>query len=79
MTVNHLAELPAAMADLDASLGTAAVKDVGTGSGDVAAGNRGMPSGGADGEVLTKTSASDFAVAWEAVPTPGTPTSTSRT
>jgi len=51
-------------AQLDA-LGTAAGKNVGTGSGDVAAGNRGMPTGGADGDVLTKTSGTDYAVAWE--------------
>lgn len=48
-----------------AALGTAAGKNVGTGSGDVAAGNRGMPTGGADGDVLTKTSGTDYAVAWE--------------
>lgn len=40
--------------------------------------NHGVPGGGADGDVLTKTSSSDFAVAWEA-PTPGGGVPTSRT
>jgi len=47
-------------------LGDAAGKDVGTGSGDVAAGNRGMPSGGVAGQVLRKQSATDHDVAWGA-------------
>lgn len=46
-------------------LGNSSTKNVGTGSGDIAAGNRGMPTGGADGDVLTKTSGTDYAVAWE--------------
>ena len=60
-----IASALASVAASIASYGTAATKNVGTGSGDVAAGNRGMPTGGADGDVLTKTSGTDYAVAWE--------------
>ncbi len=49
-----------------ADLGDAAGKDVGTGSGDVAAGNRGLPSGGVVGQVLRKQSGTDHDVAWGA-------------
>jgi len=50
----------------EVDLGDAAGKDVGTGSGDVAAGNRGLPSGGVAGQVLRKQSGTDHDVAWGA-------------
>jgi len=49
-----------------AELGDAAGKNVGTGSGDVAAGHRGLPSGGVAGQVLRKQSGTDQDVAWGA-------------
>ena len=44
--------------------------------------NHGIPSGGADGDVLTKTSSANYAVAWEApagAPTPATSSRSSST
>ena len=51
-----------------AALGDAAGKDVGTGSGDVAAGIRGLPSAGTARQVLRKKSATDFDAEWVADP-----------
>ncbi|GJF04977.1 hypothetical protein [Pseudonocardia sp. D17] len=52
-------------------LGTAATKDVGTTSTTVAAGNRGVPSGGTGGQLLAKTSATDYALGWVDPPSAG--------
>lgn len=51
-----------------AALGDAAGKDVGTGSGDVAAGDRGLPSGGTARQTLRKASGTDFDAEWVADP-----------
>src|SRR5512139_3070846 len=49
-----------------AGLGDATGKDVWTGAGDVAAGNRGLPAGGVTGQVLGKQSSTDHDAAWGA-------------
>jgi hypothetical protein len=51
-----------------ADLGDAALRDVGTGSVDVAAGNRGLPAGGTARQVLQKKSATDFDAEWASEP-----------
>jgi hypothetical protein len=51
-----------------AALGDAAEKDVGSGSIDVAAGNRGLPAGGTARQVLQKKSATDFDAEWVSEP-----------
>ncbi len=45
-------------------LGSAAYLDVGTASGDVAAGNRGLPSGGTEGQIIKKVDGTNFNVTW---------------
>ncbi len=47
-----------------ADLGDAASCDVGPSSGDVAAGNRGMPAGGSVGQLLRKKSGTDYDAEW---------------
>jgi hypothetical protein len=51
-----------------AALGDAAGKDVGTGSSDVAAGDRGLPSGGTARQTLRKRTGTDFDAEWVADP-----------
>lgn len=45
-------------------LGGAAYLNVGTTSGDVAAGNRGLPSGGTEGQIIKKVDGTNFNVTW---------------
>ncbi len=47
-----------------ATLGTAASKNVGAASTDVAAGDRGMPTGGTGGQVLSKVDGTNYNVTW---------------
>lgn len=49
------------------TLGTAAAANIGEAVSDVAAGNRGLPSGGGTGEVLVKNSESDYDAEWREV------------
>jgi len=51
------------------TLGAAATLDVGTTSGTVAAGNRGLPASGTNGQVLTKSSGTDYDADWETLTT----------
>jgi len=51
------------------TLGTAAALDVGTTSSTVATGDRGLPTGGTTGQVLQKTSGTDYDADWETLTT----------
>jgi hypothetical protein len=51
------------------TLGGAAALDVGTTSSTVATGDRGLPTGGTTGQVLQKTSGTDYDVDWETLTT----------
>jgi hypothetical protein len=52
---------------VDAAAGTGSLRTLGTGATSAAAGNRGLPTGGEDGQVLAKQSGTDYDVAWESV------------
>jgi len=51
------------------ALGTAAALNTGTTSGTVATGDRGLPTGGTTGQVLQKTSGTDYDADWETLST----------
>ena len=54
-----------ATARTNLGLGDSATRNVGTTSTTVAQGNAGMPTGGTTGQVLTKSSATDYAASWQ--------------
>jgi hypothetical protein len=51
------------------TLGTAAALDTGTTSGTVATGDRGLPTGGTTGQVLQKSSGTDYDASWQTLST----------
>jgi hypothetical protein len=73
-----IAETKLALAS-DAAAGTASRRTLGTGAQQAAPGNdtRFMPAGGSTGQVLAKTSATNYAAAWQTIPNqtvwPGSP------